>query len=107
MKQLVKTKACYSRYIVSCLDDTTAANCGHCTNCTGKELYPSEVSAESIHTAEAYINKLIIPIEPRKQWPHSAVTRQNRIKYTNQPGFCISKYGDAGYGDQPGFPCLL
>ena len=99
MKQLVKTKECYSRYIVSCLDDKTAANCGHCTNCTGKELYPSEVSAQATHVAEAYINKLIIPIEPRKQWVYSAVTQQKRIAHINQPGFCISKYGDAGYGE--------
>lgn len=99
MKQLVKTKECYSRYIVSCLDDKTASNCGHCTNCTGNELYPSKVFTQATHVAEAYINKLIIPIEPRKQWVYSAVTQQKRIVHINQPGFCISKYGDAGYGE--------
>ncbi len=99
MKQLVQTKACYSRYIVSCLDDKTAVDCGHCANCTGKELFPSEVSAQAIHAAETYINKLVIPIEPRKMWVYSSVTPQKRIAHINQPGFCISKYGDAGYGE--------
>lgn len=99
MKQLVQTKECYSRYIVSCLDDKTASNCGHCSNCTGKELFPSEVSAQTTHLAEAYVNKLIIPIEPRRQWVYSSVTQQKRIPHINQPGFCICKYGDAGYGE--------
>lgn len=99
MKLLVQTKECYSRYIVSCLDDKTATDCGHCSNCAGKELFPSKVSTHSIHLAEEYINKLIIPIEPRKQWAYSSVTQQKRIAHINQPGFCISKYGDAGYGE--------
>ena len=99
MKQLIQTDECYSRYIVSCLDDKTAVDCGHCSNCTRKELFPSEISASTIHVAEAYINKLILPIEPRKQWVYSSVTHQKRIAHVNQPGFCISKYGDAGYGE--------
>jgi ATP-dependent DNA helicase RecQ len=99
MKQLIQTDECYSRYIVSCLDDKTAADCGHCSNCTRKELFPSEISASTIHVAEAYINKMILPIEPRKQWAYSSVTQQKRIAHVNQPGFCISKYGDAGYGE--------
>jgi ATP-dependent DNA helicase RecQ len=99
MKQLIQTDECYSRYIVSCLDDKTAVDCGHCSNCTRKELFPSEISASTIHVAEAYINKLILPIEPRKQWVYSSVTQQKRIAHVNQPGFCISKYGDAGYGE--------
>ena len=99
MKQLIQTDECYSRYIVSCLDDKTAADCGHCSNCTRKELFPSEISASTIHVAEAYINKLILPIEPRKQWAYSSVTQQKRIAHVNQSGFCISKYGDAGYGE--------
>lgn len=99
MKQLAQTRDCYSRYIVSCLDDKTAGSCGHCANCEGKERFPSSVSAEAIHIAEGYINGLIIPIDPRKQWADSAVTRATRIQYVNQPGFCLSRYGDAGYGE--------
>ena len=99
MKQLAGTHECYSRYIVSCLDDRTAENCGHCSNCLGRELWPSTVSQSFIHIAEEYINKQIIPIEPRKRWANSSVTNPTKIAYVNQPGFCISKYGDAGYGE--------
>lgn len=99
MKYLAQTKECYSKYIVSCLDDKTAKECGHCSNCLGKEIIPSAVSEKYIHIAEEYVNKLIIPIEPRKRWASSSVTRATNIEYINQSGFCISKYGDAGYGE--------
>lgn len=98
MKRLAQTKECYSKYIVSCLDDKTAKECGHCSNCLGKEIIPSAVSEKYIHIAEEYVNKLIIPIEPRKKWASSSVTRATKIEHINQTGFCISKYGDAGYG---------
>ena len=99
MKRLAQTKECYSKYIVSCLDDKTAKECGHCSNCLGKEILPSAVSEKYIHIAEEYVNKLIIPIEPRKKWASSGVTRTTKIEHINQTGFCISKYGDAGYGE--------
>ena len=42
---------------------------------------------------------LIIPIEPRKMWEASTVTQHTKIAHVNQPGFCICKYGDPGYGE--------
>lgn len=99
MKRLAQTKECYSKYIVSCLDDKTARECSHCSNCLGGEIIPSAVSEKFIHIAEEYVNKLIIPIEPRKRWASSSETRATKIEYINQTGFCISKYGDAGYGE--------
>lgn len=99
MKQLMQTRMCYSRYIVSCLDDKTATNCGHCTNCTGREWYPSTVSRGYLQIAAEYVSGLVIPIEPRKLWAGSSVTKATKIQHMNQPGFCISKYGDAGYGE--------
>jgi ATP-dependent DNA helicase RecQ len=99
MKLLAQTLECYSRYIVSCLDDKMAVNCGHCTNCLGMELLPAAVLDEYVCIAREYITKLIIPIEPRKQWASSNLTKATKIKYINRPGFCISKYGDAGYGE--------
>ena len=99
MKQLAHTEGCYSRYIVSCLDDRTAYDCGHCSNCLGRDLVPGEPSPEAIHAAQSYLNRLVIPIEPRKKWVQSSVTQGKRIEYINQPGLCICKYGDAGYGE--------
>lgn len=99
MKHLAVTKQCYSKYIVSCLDDKTAKECGHCSNCMGKEIVTSAVSERSDGIAKEYFNKLIISIEPRKKWVNSNVTTGKKIGYINQTGFCISKYGDAGYGE--------
>ena len=99
MEELTQTKECLSRFIVSCLDDPQANDCGHCANCMGHNLFPTDVSPQTIHKAEAYLNKLVIPIEPRKQWASSRVTRQTKIEFINEPGICLSKYGDPGYGE--------
>lgn len=99
MKSLTATEECYSRYIVSCLDDRTAGDCGHCSNCLGKELFSSDVSSQYLQAAEQYLNRLLIPVEPRKMWANSSVTKNSKIAFVNQTGLCISKYGDPGYGE--------
>lgn len=99
MKHLAKTRTCYSRYIASCLDDPTASDCGHCANCLGRELLPSAVSDEYIHMTGEYLDQLLIPIEPRKMWTGSAVTKAGKIPHINRRGLCISKYGDPGCGE--------
>lgn len=99
MKQLARTKDCLSRYIVSCLDDHTAQPCGHCANCRGKDLYPAEASWPYVVIAEEYVNRQVIAIEPRKMWVTSSVTTGKKMEQMLRPGFCISRYGDAGYGE--------
>ena len=98
MKALVHTQECYSRYIVNALDDKSARNCGHCTNCLGRELYPTDISSQAIYAAQSYIDRQTIEIEPRKRWPVSSVTNATLIQHRLQPGFCLCKYGDPGYG---------
>ena len=99
MKGLTRTRGCYSRYIVSCLDDHSAGNCGHCANCLGGALLPEQVTSQFLMRAAEYVDGLIIPIEPRKMWEASSVTQRTKITHVNQPGFCICKYGDPGYGE--------
>lgn len=99
MKQLARTKDCLSRYIVSCLDDHTAQPCGHCANCIGRDLYPAKASWPYVFIAEEYVNRQVIAIEPRKIWVTSSVTTGKKIEHVLRPGFCISRYGDAGYGE--------
>jgi len=99
MKALVSTRECYSKFTVSCLDDETATDCGHCANCLGGGLFPDEPSFASKQKASEYINGLVLAIEPRKMWALSSVTQQQKIKYINEPGICLSKYGDAGFGE--------
>lgn len=99
MKALTRTKDCYSKFIVNSLDDDTAKPCGHCTNCLGKEIFPSTVSFAFKEQAAQYINGLIRVIEPRKRWESSNVTKRTYIEFINQPGLCLSRYGEVGYGE--------
>lgn len=99
MKGLVTARDCLSRYIVTCLDDKTARSCGHCANCMGSGLFPSAISSPCLRAAEEYLNRLLIPIEPRKMWALSPVTPAGRIKVPNRTGLCLSRYGDPGYGE--------
>ena len=98
MKELVHTKECFSKFIVRALDDHTATDCGHCANCTGPAL-PEKASFEAEEKASVYLNRRTLTILPRKQWIHSDVTDGKKIKYVNQEGICLSRYGDPGYGE--------
>lgn len=99
MKRLAQTRLCYSRYIVSCLDDPSARDCGCCANCLGRPLLPEQASEGYLRRAAEYVDGLRIPILPRKMWEASQVTNRSKIKYINEPGFCICRYGDPGYGE--------
>ena len=99
MQELATTDMCYSRFVVSCLDDDTARDCGRCANCLGRDILPSLPSDASIHIAEGYVNGLIIEIEPRKKWPSKDYTGRGSIVIPNKPGVCLAKYGDPGYGE--------
>ncbi len=101
MQELSQTDICYSRFTVNCLDDHSAENCGKCKNCTGTDLFSSEVGFESQNIASSYINGITIPIEPRKRWSNSnfeGVQNESRLEFVNQIGFSLAKYGDPGYG---------
>ncbi len=97
MQDLICTKECYSKYIAWSLDDGTARNCGHCSNCLKRKLLPETLSVDAKRAAEKFIDGRTITIEPRKMWRSSESCR--KIKYMNMPGLCISKYGDPGYGE--------
>ena len=99
MKELTTTRECFSQFVVRCLDDPAASPCGKCANCLGRELISSRIDLRSKEQAAEYLNALVMKIEPRKQWALSSVTEQKKIRYINQPGICLAKYGDAGYGE--------
>ena len=97
--KLASLKGCYSKYIVNCLDDYTAAECGNCSNCLGREILPEKVSLNAKSIASEYIDRLSLVIEPRKRWAYSDVTSMSAIKYINKEGICLSRYGEIGYGE--------
>ena len=99
MKAYSRTTQCYSKYTVNCLDDQTATDCGHCANCLRRELFPSKISPPYLLKAASYLDRLLLPIEPRKMWTFSSETAQKKIPHLNREGICLSKYGDPGYGE--------
>lgn len=96
---LTCTNECLSKFTVNCLNDNTAKECGNCTNCKGKELFPTTLSGTYIDTAKAYLERLTLAIEPRKQWPYSGFGDKITIKPQNQIGICLAQYGEVGYGE--------
>ena len=97
MRQLIETKGCLSRFAVHCLDDHTAGDCGRCANCTGRDIFPGlTISEASSQKAMDFIDSRQCPIEPRKRWPDGkTIPAELRL----QPGICLSRYGDPGYGE--------
>jgi ATP-dependent DNA helicase RecQ len=98
MDEMIRTTICYSKFVVNCLDDVTDDTCGICANCLKRDEFPAQTSRECLEAAQYYFERLIMPIEPRKQWATTALTRQTRIPFLNETGICLSKYGDPGYG---------
>lgn len=98
MTELSNTRECYNRFIVNCLDDKTTKSCGICESCLGYEEFSSKVNDIYLQKALTYLDRLLIPILPRKQWTTTNITRQTKINVINQEGICLSKYGEAGYG---------
>ncbi len=99
MQELQNLDSCYNRFIINALDDDTTDDCGFCANCCGK-LFPDSVGEESLEEALQYLDSLQMTIDPRKRWPfiENFDLSNKRIKFQNDEGICLSKYGDPGYG---------
>lgn len=98
MEELFSTKECLSKFIVNCLDDFEAIPCKKCYNCTHKHVGEDFTELE-LDIALNYLNSIIIPILPRKKWPHEGIGEKLTIDFVNEEGIALCKYGDAGYGE--------
>lgn len=98
MFELATTTKCYSKYVVNALDDRIAENCGICKNCLGYEEFPSEVKNSSLRKAQEYLERLSLPIEPRKMWPLTSLNKNQKIATPLLEGVCLAKYGVYKYG---------
>lgn len=99
MIELLNIDTCYSKHIVNSLDDFSAKDCCVCSNCLGKDIVNRKVDNKYIDITLKYLDSLSFDIIPRKQWPVTKLTKQVRIKYVNEVGVCLSKYGEVGYGE--------
>ena len=98
MKELVELKTCYSKFIANCLDDMTARECGKCANCTGHDPISGELRIEERENASYYLDNYVLEITPLDKWESNYITGQSDIDKLNEPGVCLSKYNDPGYG---------
>ncbi len=99
MQGLLNTKECYSKFVVNCLDDFSAEECGKCSNCLGENVFDNNINLDDIDEALQYVNSLIIKFSPRKKWPNKKYSGKTTMEYINQEGIALSKYGDVGYGE--------
>ena len=97
MKDIIQTDQCISRFTVNCLDDHTVADCGKCANCTRRDIIDGlSISEEARRKAVEFVSSRLLIIQPRKMYPFGGLIPK---EYLLQPGWCLSKYNDPGYGE--------
>ncbi|MGB3374609.1 MAG: RecQ family ATP-dependent DNA helicase, partial [Microbacterium sp.] len=103
MLEYQQTDGCRMEFLQRSLDDDTAAPCGRCDNCAGV-WFPQEIAATAATTAAESLDRVGVPIEPRKQWPTGAdrlgAPVKGRIGAEEQPaeGRALARLTDLGWG---------
>ncbi|AWB96429.1 recombinase RecQ [Agromyces badenianii] len=98
-----QTDGCRMEFLQRSLDDDTAAPCGRCDNCAGV-WYPREIAASASATAAESLDRVGVPIEPRRAWPTGAdrlgVHVKGRIAPAEQAGEgrALARLTDLGWG---------
>lgn len=71
MIEYEQTDACRMEFLQRSLDDDTATPCGRCDNCAGA-WYPTGMSEDATAAATSSLDRVGVPLEPRRQWPTGA-----------------------------------
>ncbi|WP_430647542.1 RecQ family ATP-dependent DNA helicase [Agromyces sp. GXS1127] len=103
MLEYEETDGCRMAFLQRSLDDDTAAPCGRCDRCAGT-WYPGEVDADAAAAAVSALDRVGVPIEPRRAWPTGAdrlgVPVKGRIPPGEQAaeGRALARLTDLGWG---------
>jgi ATP-dependent DNA helicase RecQ len=103
MLEYEETRQCRMEFLQRTLDDESAAPCGRCDNCAGP-WFPAEIGVEAADQASAALDRVGVPIEPRRQWPTGAdrlgVPVRGRIAADEQAaeGRALARLTDLGWG---------
>jgi ATP-dependent DNA helicase RecQ len=101
MNDYLGSKQCLMQFLSSELSDPHANRCGKCANCSGVRLGVA-YSAELAEKAIRFLDRLGLPIEPRKQWPAGASFESERgtivPELRMQEGRSRCRWGDPGLG---------
>jgi len=117
IKEYVEHAGCLMEFLSRALDDSTAAPCGKCMNCTGKTQRNSPPQ-ELVQAAVNFLRSDALILEPRLKWPKpvveeiakawpAAVERfeSGKPKAMMPKALCAAEgralcvYGDAGWGE--------
>lgn len=98
------TDGCRMEFLQRSLDDDTAAPCGRCDNCAGA-WYPTELASGAADAAAGALDRVGVPLEPRRAWPTGAdrlgVPVKGRIAAGEQAGEgrALARLTDLGWGN--------
>ncbi|PVE97261.1 DEAD/DEAH box helicase [Microbacterium sp. TPD7012] len=104
MIEYEQTDGCRMEFLQRSLDDDTAAPCGRCDNCAGG-WFPREIGTAASTQAAESLDRVGVPIEPRRAWPTGAdrlgVPLKGRIAADEQAGEgrALARLTDLGWGN--------
>lgn len=104
MIEYEQTDGCRMEFLQRSLDDDTAAPCGRCDNCAGG-WFPREIGTAASTQAAESLDRVGVPIEPRRAWPTGAdrlgVPLKGRISAGEQAseGRALARLTDLGWGN--------
>jgi ATP-dependent DNA helicase RecQ len=103
MLEYERTPGCRMEFLQRQLDDPDAGPCGRCDRCAG-EWYPAGVAADARQSIAAELDRVGVPVEPRKLWPTGAdslgVPVRGKIAPGEQleTGRVLARLTDLGWG---------
>ena len=104
MKKYLHYDKCLMQFLGEQLDDIDPQPCGKCSNCSPELALSSEFSMEMAIRAGKFLNKINIPITPRKQLPHKNAFPISKLPYNlgeleHEQGKVLCYWGDSGWGE--------
>ncbi|WP_229053386.1 ATP-dependent DNA helicase RecQ [Aeromicrobium sp. Leaf350] len=103
MIEYQRATTCRMELLQRHLDDPTASPCGRCDVCVGP-WYPTSTDGEAVAQANASLDRVGVPIDPRGQWPSGmrnlGVEVSGRIDVAERPevGRVVARLTDLGWG---------
>jgi len=97
------TRGCRMEFLQRSLDDDTAVPCGRCDNCAGA-WFPRDIEETATASAAESLDRVGVPIEPRRAWPTGAdrlgAPVKGRIAADEQAteGRALARLTDLGWG---------
>ncbi|AXE39074.1 RecQ family ATP-dependent DNA helicase [Acidipropionibacterium virtanenii] len=103
MEHYERLDSCRMAFLTSQLDDPGSAACGRCDACAGP-WYPTDVDPDQRARAQVTLDRVGVPVEPRRSWPSGldrlGVALKGRIPPAEQAaeGRVIARLSDLGWG---------